>query len=190
MRGEGRKVGGRARVGLDVDAPDLGVEVEGLEGALAGEVLEDVNVLVAAVVTGAGETLRVLVGEDRAVGLHDGKRGQVLRSNELKARELTPGLLLDDVVDLGVVDRDVLVEHLVEVIGDGDRRRHPDERAKCAGGGCGREERSAEGVVEGAEGGHLEDCKRGVTGGRKIEWKARSRIKSMALRRGQAPKWF
>lgn len=79
---------GRARVGLDVDTPDLGVEVERLESALSGEVLELVDELVAAVVTGAGETLRVLVGEDRAVGLHDGEGGEVLRDVS-EAREWT-----------------------------------------------------------------------------------------------------
>lgn len=76
--GEGGKVGGRTRVRLDVDTPNLGVEVKGLEGSLSAEVLEDVDVLVTTVVSGSGKTLRVLVGEDGAVGLHDGERGQVL----------------------------------------------------------------------------------------------------------------
>jgi hypothetical protein len=38
-------LGGRTRVRLDVDAPDLGVEVEGLERSVSSEVLEDVDVL-------------------------------------------------------------------------------------------------------------------------------------------------
>ena len=46
------KVGGRSGVGLDVDAPLLGVESEGREGALLGEGLQLVDELVAAVVPG------------------------------------------------------------------------------------------------------------------------------------------
>lgn len=38
-------LGGGSRVWLDVDTPDLGVEVEGLERSLSAEVLEDVDVL-------------------------------------------------------------------------------------------------------------------------------------------------
>lgn len=38
-------LGGGSRVGLDVDTPDLGVEVEGLQGSLSAEVFEDINVL-------------------------------------------------------------------------------------------------------------------------------------------------
>jgi hypothetical protein len=38
-------LGGRSRVRLDVDTPDLGVEVESLQGSVSAEVLEDVNVL-------------------------------------------------------------------------------------------------------------------------------------------------
>lgn len=76
--GKGGKVGGGSRVGLDVDTPDLGVEVERLQSALSAQVLENVNVLVSSVVSSARETLGVLVGEHRSVGLHDGQRGQVL----------------------------------------------------------------------------------------------------------------
>ena len=78
MRG-GNKVTYAAGVWLDVDAPLSGIEVEGLEGTLLAEDLELVDVLVAAVVTGVGKTLRVLVGEDGAVGLHGGPAGQILR---------------------------------------------------------------------------------------------------------------
>lgn len=38
-------LGGGSRVGLDVDTPLCGVEVESLEGTVSGEVLEDVDVL-------------------------------------------------------------------------------------------------------------------------------------------------
>ena len=63
---------------LDVDAPFLGIEVERLQGSLAAEVLELVDPLVAAIVACTGETLGVLVGQDRAIGLDRGTAGQVL----------------------------------------------------------------------------------------------------------------
>ena len=67
------------RVGLDVDTPLCGVEVERLEGTLAAQDLELVDVLVTTIVTSVGETFRVLVGQDGAVGLHGGLTRQVLR---------------------------------------------------------------------------------------------------------------
>ena len=42
-----------ARVGLHVDAPGGGVQVESLQGASLAEVLNLVNVLIAAIVAGA-----------------------------------------------------------------------------------------------------------------------------------------
>ena len=39
-------LGGGSRVGLDVDTPDLGVEVECLQSSVSAEVLEDINVLI------------------------------------------------------------------------------------------------------------------------------------------------
>ena len=71
-------VGGGSGVGLDVDAPHLGVELVDLEGTLLAEALDLVDNLVTAVVAGAGETLRVLVGEGRAVGVHHAAGGEVL----------------------------------------------------------------------------------------------------------------
>ena len=67
------------RVGLDVDTPLCGIEVEGLEGTLTAQNFELVDVFIAAVVPGIGETLRVLVGEDGTIGLHRSLGGQVLQ---------------------------------------------------------------------------------------------------------------
>jgi hypothetical protein len=39
-------LGGGSRVGLDIDTPDLGVEVECLQGSVSTKVLEDINVLI------------------------------------------------------------------------------------------------------------------------------------------------
>jgi hypothetical protein len=38
-------LGGGSRVGLDVNTPDLGVEVECLQSSVSAEVLENINVL-------------------------------------------------------------------------------------------------------------------------------------------------
>lgn len=93
-------LGGRTRVWLDVDSPDLGVEVECLQGSLSTKVLEDIDVLnvsicsthshikthlVTTVVSSSGETLRVLVGQHGSVGLHDSERGQVLKSQPARS---------------------------------------------------------------------------------------------------------
>lgn len=50
-------LGGRARVRLDVDAPDLGVEVERFERTVAGEVLELVDVLRVSTYSALGQRL-------------------------------------------------------------------------------------------------------------------------------------
>lgn len=100
--GVGGEICGGAGVGLDIDAPGLGVDVEGLEGSGAAEVLDLVDELVAAVVAVAGHALRVLVGEGAAEGLDHGERREVLGGDELDAAALAPLLLLDEVVDFGV----------------------------------------------------------------------------------------
>lgn len=75
---QGSKVGGRATVGLHVDAPLLGIQTERGQGTGAAELLELIDELVTTIVTGTGETLGVLVGQRSAVGFNDGLRGKVL----------------------------------------------------------------------------------------------------------------
>ena len=70
------------RIRLNIDAPLGGVKVECLESTLAAESFEFVNILVATIVTSVGETLGVLVGQDRAIGLHGGLTGQILSNGE------------------------------------------------------------------------------------------------------------
>lgn len=76
------QVGRASTQGLDVDTPLGGVEAEGLKGALLAEELDPVNVLVAAVVAGAGLALGVLVGHGRAEGVEDGAGRDILRGDE------------------------------------------------------------------------------------------------------------
>lgn len=54
--------------------------MERLESTLPAENLELVDPFVATVVTSVGKTLRVLVGENGAVGFHGRPTGQVLMS--------------------------------------------------------------------------------------------------------------
>lgn len=87
------EVGRAAAEALDVDTPLGRVEVEGLEGTALAQQLDLVNVLVATVVTGAGQTLRVLVGHGGAQGIEDGAGGDVLRGNENNGLALTLDLI-------------------------------------------------------------------------------------------------
>jgi hypothetical protein len=76
------QVGRAAGQSLHVDAPFGVVEVEDLQGTgLAGQ-LDGVDVLVAAVVAGAGVALGVFVGHGRAQGVEDGARRDILRGDE------------------------------------------------------------------------------------------------------------
>lgn len=100
--GVGGEVGRRTRVGLDVDAPSGGIEMEGLEGAGTAQVLNLVDELVAAVVAVAGHALGVLVGEGTPQRLYDGEGSEVLRRYQLYSPTLPTLLLLNQVVDFWV----------------------------------------------------------------------------------------
>ena len=76
------EVGGAAGQGLDVDTPLSGVEAKGLESALLASELNLVNVLVAAVVAGAGVAFRVLILHRRSECLHDASGREVLGWNQ------------------------------------------------------------------------------------------------------------
>ena len=65
-----------------VDTPLLRVQAECLECALLAQQLNGVDVLVTAVVAGAGVTLGVLVGHGRAKSVEDGAGGDILRGDE------------------------------------------------------------------------------------------------------------
>ena len=71
-RGVHLEVGGGAGIWLDVDAPFLLVEMEGLEHAALAQHLNLVDHIVAAVVASAGLALRVLVGKARAEAFQHG----------------------------------------------------------------------------------------------------------------------
>lgn len=88
------EVGRAARQALDIDTPLLAVEVEGLKSTLLAEKLDLVDVLVAAIVTGAGVTLGVLVGHGGSESIEDGTGGDVLRGNEDNGLALTLDLIL------------------------------------------------------------------------------------------------
>ena len=91
-------VGLGAGVGLDVDV--LGAEE--LFGAVAGEVFDNVGELTAAVVTLAGVTLGVLVGEDGSGGFEHGAGDEVLGGDHLETFVLAGDLVLDLLEDFWV----------------------------------------------------------------------------------------
>ena len=99
---EERLVGGQVGVGAGVR---LDVGVVGPEqgrGTVAGQVLDLVDDLVAAVVAPARVALAVLVGQHRARGGQHGRRGEVLRGDQLQGRLLAVQLLADEVRHLGI----------------------------------------------------------------------------------------
>ena len=77
------------RVGLNVGESGA---VE-LAGAFAGDVLDDVDLLAAAVVALAGIALGVFVGKHAADRLHNRRRSEVLRCDQLHAAALACQLL-------------------------------------------------------------------------------------------------
>ena len=102
-------VGLRAGVRLDVDV----VAAEQLLRAVDRELLDDVDVLAAAVVALAGIALGVLVREDAALALEDRLGHEVLRGDHLQRAPLAIELEVDGLGDLRVD----LGERALEVVG-------------------------------------------------------------------------
>ncbi len=97
-RGIGRGIGLRTGVRLHVGV--LGAEE--LFGAIAGQVLDHVGVLAAAIVAAARIALSILVGEDRACGFEHCFRDEVLAGDHLQAFVLAEGFVINGVGDDGV----------------------------------------------------------------------------------------
>ena len=92
--GVGLRAGVRLHVGM------LGAEE--LLGAVAGQVLDDVGELAAAVVALAGIAFRVFIGEDGAGGLEHGAGDEVLAGDHLQAFVLAAAFVLDGGGDFGI----------------------------------------------------------------------------------------
>ena len=97
-RGIGRGVGLGAGVGLHVDV----VAAEDLFGAVAGQILNDVSVLAAAVVATAGVALGIFVGEDGTGRLQHCFGDEVLAGNHLQPLVLAEGFVVKGGGDVGV----------------------------------------------------------------------------------------
>ena len=97
-RGVGRGVGLRAGVGLHVDV----LAAEDLLGAIAGQVLDDVGVLAAAVVAAAGVALGILVGKDGAGRLEHCFGDEVFAGNHLQPLVLAEGFVVKGGGNVGV----------------------------------------------------------------------------------------
>ena len=89
------------------------VAAEHLLGAVDGELLDDVDVLAAAVVALAGIALGVLVRQDAALALEDGLGHEVLGGDHLQRAPLAIELEVDGLGDLRVD----LGERALEVVG-------------------------------------------------------------------------
>ena len=88
------------RSGMRLHVGVLGAEE--LLGAVAGQVLDDVGELAAAVVALAGIALGILVGEHRARGFEHGFADEVLRGDQFQAFVLAAGFVVDGGGDLGI----------------------------------------------------------------------------------------
>ena len=88
----------RAAVRLDVD----GLAAEERLGALDRDALDLVDDLAAAVITLAGQTLGVFVGQNAPHAGDDGRGGDVLRGDQLEVALLAAQLLRGQLGDLGV----------------------------------------------------------------------------------------
>ncbi len=98
QRVQHRGVGLSTRVRLHVG--EVGAEQR--LGPVAGDVLHHVDVLAAAVVAAAGQTLGVLVGQHAALGLQHRARHEVLRGDHLQRVALATKLFAEQFGDVGV----------------------------------------------------------------------------------------
>ncbi len=78
------------------------VAIEQALGAVDGELLDDVDILAAAVIAPAGIAFGIFVGEQRAGSIEHGLGDDVLRGDQLDLVLLALGLVLDRAVDLRV----------------------------------------------------------------------------------------
>src|SRR5690606_4858489 len=92
-------VGLRAGVRLDVGV----IGAEQLLGAVDGQLLDDVDVLAAAVITLARVAFGVLVGQHAALGFHHRRAGVVLGGDQLDVLFLALGFLLHGGKEFGIV---------------------------------------------------------------------------------------
>lgn len=91
---EGEHRGG-VGLGTRVRLHVRGLGAEQVLDPVDGQLLDDVDVFTAAVVAAPRVALGVLVGEHRALGLHDGGRGEVLRGDHFQRRLLAVQLGVD-----------------------------------------------------------------------------------------------
>lgn len=122
QRHQHRGIGLRTRVRLHVRI----LRPEEFGDAGAGEILDDVDVLAAAVVAAARVALGVLVGEHAALRLQDRARHEVLRGDHLEGVALAGEFAAHRGSDLGIelseglgIDRGGRLRHGAESIGRG-----------------------------------------------------------------------
>ena len=94
----GRGVGLRAGVRLHVDV----LAAEDLPRAIAGQILHDVGVLAAAVVTAPGIALGIFIGEDRAGCFQHRFRDKVFAGNHLQPLVLAEGFVVNGGGHIGI----------------------------------------------------------------------------------------
>jgi hypothetical protein len=76
----------RSRIGLYIDAPNLGIEIESLQSPFLAKSLKNVDVLVSTVVSSTGKALGILVRQERPISFHGGAARQVLEKKTVLRR--------------------------------------------------------------------------------------------------------
>src|SRR4029077_16656031 len=102
-----RRVGLRAGMRLHVGE----LRVEQRLDTVDRQLLDDVDVLAAAVVAPARVALRIFIGQHGTLSLHDRDRRVVFRRDHLEAAALAFELLTDQLGDLGIEIAETFVQH-------------------------------------------------------------------------------
>ena len=122
-----RGVGQRAGVGLDVG----GLRPEQCLDPVDGQLLDHVDVFATPVVAAAGVALGVLVGEDRALRLHDCEGCEVLAGDHLERAALAGQLGVERGRDLGIEERQRGIEYRVGARQQVSHGHGPSVRREC-----------------------------------------------------------
>mmetsp|Transcript_25925 Transcript_25925/g.54060 ORF Transcript_25925/g.54060 Transcript_25925/m.54060 type:complete len:435 (+) Transcript_25925:409-1713(+) len=97
------KVSGRARVGLDIDAPFFRIQSVGGQGAFLAHDFDLIDHLITSVITSVWETFRILVRQGGSQTVHDGAAGEVFRGNQFQRTPLARLFLFNQIIKIGIV---------------------------------------------------------------------------------------
>ena len=101
----GRHIGLGTGMGLNVDI----IGAEQLNGPLDGQALGHIHEFAPAIVAFIRVALGILIGQQTALGRHDGSAGDIFRGNQLEVTALPLQFLINDLVNFRVHRRNIRV---------------------------------------------------------------------------------